>query len=41
MEMTTSLPMLLERLPKLELAAEPVRRPTFVLRAYESVEVRA
>ena len=41
MEMTTSLPMLLERLPKLELAAEPVRRPTFVLRGYESVAVRA
>jgi cytochrome P450 len=40
-EMTTSLPMLLERLPKLELAAEPVRRPTFVLRGYESVAVRA
>jgi cytochrome P450 len=41
MEMTTSLPMLLERLPKLELAAEPVRRPTFVLRGYESAAVRA
>ena len=41
MEMTTSLPMLLERLPKLELTAEPVRRPTFVLRGYESVAVRA
>ena len=41
MEMTTSLPMLLERFPKLELAAEPIRRPTFVLRGYESVSVRA
>jgi len=39
MEMTTSLPMLLERFPHLELAAEPVRRPTFVLRGYESVPV--
>jgi cytochrome P450 len=40
MEMTTSLPMLLERFPHLELAAEPVRRPSFVLRGYESVPVR-
>ena len=39
MEMTTSLPMLLERFPHLELEAEPVRRPTFVLRGYESVPV--
>ena len=41
MEMTTSLPMMLERFPRLTLAAEPVRRPTFVLRGYESVSVRA
>ncbi|MEL0291378.1 MAG: cytochrome P450 [Aquiluna sp.] len=41
MEMTTSLPMLLEKFPRLELAAEPIRRPTFVLRGYESVSVRA
>lgn len=41
MEMTTSLPALIRRYPKLELAAEPVRRPTFVLRGYESVLVSA
>ena len=41
MEMTTSLPMLLERFPRMELAAEPSRRPTFVLRGYESVPVSA
>ena len=40
MEMTTSLPMLLESFPGMKLAAEPSRRPTFVLRGYESVLVR-
>ena len=40
MEMTTSLPALFERYPTLELAAEPVRRPGFVLRGYESVRLR-
>ena len=39
MEMTTSLPMLLEAFENIELAAEPSRRPTFVLRGYESVRV--
>ena len=39
-EMTTSLPALFERYPTLELAAEPVRRPGFVLRGYESVRLR-
>ena len=39
MEMTTSLPMLLESFPSMELSAEPSRRPTFVLRGYESVPV--
>jgi cytochrome P450 len=39
MELQISLPALLRRHPKLELAAEPVRRPTFVLRGYESVRV--
>lgn len=39
MEMTTSLPMLMKAYPKLELAGEPKRRPTFVLRGYESVFV--
>jgi cytochrome P450 len=40
MEMTTSLTALFERYPTLELAAEPVRRPGFVLRGYESVILR-
>ena len=39
MEMTTSLPMLMKAYPKIELAREPMRRPTFVLRGYESVFV--
>jgi cytochrome P450 len=39
MEMTTSLPMLMKAYPKIELASEPMRRPTFVLRGYESVFV--
>ena len=37
MEMSTSLPALIAKYPRLELAAEPVRRPGFVLRGYESV----
>ena len=41
MEMTTSLPALIRRFPNLALAAEPVRRPTFVLRGYEAVPVTA
>jgi cytochrome P450 len=41
MEMTTSLPMLLETFPSLRLTAEPSRRPTFVLRGYENVPVAA
>ncbi|HEX3005252.1 MAG TPA: cytochrome P450, partial [Angustibacter sp.] len=40
LELQTSLPALLRRYPALEPAAEPVRRPTFVLRGYESVPVR-
>ena len=39
MEMTTSLPALMERYPRMALATEPVRRPGFVLRGYESVFV--
>jgi cytochrome P450 len=39
MEMTTSLPMLMKAHPKIELAGEPKRRPTFVLRGYEAVFV--
>jgi cytochrome P450 len=39
MEMTTSLPMLMKAYPKVSLASEPTRRPTFVLRGYEAVFV--
>ena len=40
-EMQISLPALLHRFPKLELVQTPLRRPTFVLRGYEKVMVRA
>jgi cytochrome P450 len=40
MEMSTSLPALIAKYPKLELAAEPIRRPGFVLRGYESVTLK-
>lgn len=39
MEMTTSLPALMVKYPKLRLTKKPVRRPGFVLRGYESVMV--
>jgi cytochrome P450 len=39
MEMTTSLPKLIEKYPNLKLASEPISRPGFVLRGYESVNV--
>jgi unspecific monooxygenase len=39
MELQITLPLLLERFPSLELAAEPKRRPTFVLRGFEAVHV--
>lgn len=39
MEMTTSLPALIEKYPNLKLASEPIRRPGFVLRGYESINV--
>lgn len=41
MEMTTSLPALIKRFPKLTLSEEPVRRQAFVLRGYETVPVSA
>jgi cytochrome P450 len=41
LEMGVSLPALWEKFPKMELASEPVRRPTFVLRGYESVAITA
>jgi cytochrome P450 len=37
MEMSVSLPALISRFKNLSLAAEPIRRPGFVLRGYESV----
>jgi hypothetical protein len=37
LEMAISLPALIERFPALELAAEPSRRPTFVLRGYDAI----
>jgi cytochrome P450 len=40
LELQTSVPALLRRYPALEPAAAPTRRPTFVLRGYESVPVR-
>jgi cytochrome P450 len=39
MELAESLRLLISRYPGLSLAAEPVRRPTFVLRGYTSVRV--
>jgi cytochrome P450 len=41
MELQISLPTLLSRCPTLELADDPVRRSTFVLRGFESVPVSA
>jgi cytochrome P450 len=41
MEMTTSLPALIERFPMLALTSEPKRRQAFVLRGYEAVSVTA
>jgi cytochrome P450 len=39
MEMTTSLPALIEKYPTMKLASDPIRRPGFVLRGYESITV--
>lgn len=39
LEMSVSLPALWEKYPDMSLAATPIRRPTFVLRGYESVEI--
>jgi cytochrome P450 len=41
LELNAAIPMLFERFPTLEIAGKPVRRPTFVLRGYESVDVVA
>ena len=37
LELSASLPMLFERFPAIQLAEEPVRRDTFVLRGYETI----
>ncbi|MDA2962390.1 MAG: cytochrome P450 [Actinomycetota bacterium] len=39
LEMGVSLPALWEKFPNMELAGEAIRRPTFVLRGYESVAI--
>jgi cytochrome P450 len=41
LEMSVSLPTLWERFPTMELAGDAIRRPTFVLRGYESVAISA
>jgi hypothetical protein len=41
LEMQNSLPMLFERFPNLTLVGEPVQRPTFVLRGWESIPATA
>jgi cytochrome P450 len=41
LEMSVSLPALWEKYPEMQLAGTPVRRPTFVLRGYESVSISA
>jgi cytochrome P450 len=41
LEMSVSLPALWERFPTMELAGDAIRRPTFVLRGYESVAISA
>jgi cytochrome P450 len=39
--MSVSLPALWEKYPDMQLAGDAVRRPTFVLRGYESVAIQA
>ncbi len=41
LELQTSLPVLLQRFPDLALASPPTRRPTFVLRGYQTLPVTA
>ncbi len=41
LELQASLPALLQRFPALALAGEPVRRPSFVLRGYQTLPVTA
>jgi len=39
LEMGIALPKLVKAFPNMKIASEPVRRPTFVLRGYESVAI--
>jgi cytochrome P450 len=39
--MSVSLPALWEKYPHMQLAGDAIRRPTFVLRGYESVAISA
>jgi cytochrome P450 len=39
--MAISLPALIERFPTFEFAGEPTRRPTFVLRGYDTIPASA
>ena len=41
LEMSVSLPALWEKYPTMQLAGDAIRRPTFVLRGYESVAIKA
>lgn len=41
LEMGIALPKLIKALPNMKIASEPIRRPTFVLRGYEKVEISA
>jgi cytochrome P450 len=41
LEMSVSLPALWEKYPTMQLAGDAIRRPTFVLRGYESVAISA
>ena len=41
LEMGIALPRLVKALPNMQIAREPIRRPTFVLRGYEKVEISA
>ena len=41
LEMGIALPKLVKAFPRMEIANDPIRRPTFVLRGYEKVEIKA
>lgn len=41
LEMGIALPKLVKAFPNMKIASDPVRRPTFVLRGYEKVEIKA